>query len=92
MAKTIKVVDLIEKVNRKNRVSTCSPDVRAGWNDLLATVLMDTNNYAGFRWLTASEIPVGEKPGIAGEHPNFTFPDETRKAYFVAKKLCGQNH
>jgi hypothetical protein len=87
MARTIKIAKLIEMVNRSNRDSTCSAGVREGWNSLLGEVLHATDNYAGFGYLSATEVPKGEEPGIAGTTPNCVFPDETRRRYIVHRRL-----
>jgi hypothetical protein len=87
---TIKVSDLIANVNGRNAKSTCHPDMRSGWNDLLEDVLFATDNYSGFGYLTAAQVPAGEKPGIAGEPGNFTHPDETRRIYYTDARLTGR--
>jgi hypothetical protein len=84
MAKTIKVVDIIARVNARNRCSTCPAETRQGWNSLLEEILAATDNYAGFGFLNENEIPQGEKPGIAG---NGTFPDESRRTYCIHPRL-----
>ncbi len=89
MTKTIKVADLIAEVNRRNRESTCSPEARNGWNNLLEGFLHATDNYNGFGYLKAGEVPAGELPGIKGEPESFTFPDESRKRYYANPRLTG---
>jgi hypothetical protein len=84
MAKTIKVVDIIARVNARNRCSTCPAETRQGWNSLLEEVLAATDNYAGFGYLKETEVPRGEQPGIAG---NGTFPDESRRTYCIHPRL-----
>ena len=39
MKKTIRIANLIALVNEHNRLSTCTPDVRHGWNAILEVVL-----------------------------------------------------
>ena len=87
MAKTIKVVDLIARVNARNRCSTCPAEARKGWNSLLEEVLAATDNYAGFGYLKETEVPRGEQPGIAGTSPDCTFPDDTRRSYCIHPRL-----
>lgn len=86
--KTFEVADLLEKINHRNMTSTCSSEVRDGWNSIMEEVLMRTNNYAGFSYLTAKEVPNGMLPGIAQEVDGTNmFPDETRKMFYVASNL-----
>jgi hypothetical protein len=84
MAKTIKVVDVIARVNACNRCSTCPAEVRRGWNSLLEEILAATDSYAGFGYLKETEVPRGEQPGITG---NGTFPDESRRTYCIHPRL-----
>jgi len=84
VVKSIKVAALVESVNYRNRVSTCDPRVRNGWNVLLEEVLAATGNYAGFSYLTAKELEesaIGHLPGITtGVEPPI-FLDPTRRQY-----------
>jgi len=48
MRKTIKVVDLIEEVNCRNRISACDPEVRRGWNSFAEGFLLRCDAYVGF--------------------------------------------
>lgn len=48
--KTIDVQMLKDIVNRRNKNSTCAPDIREGWNSLLEEALNKTGNYKGFRY------------------------------------------
>jgi hypothetical protein len=86
--KTIDVLFLLDKVNDRNRLSTCPADIREGWNSLLEEVLHSTGNYAGFGYLSANDVPEGEKPGISHDG-DFTprFPDETRRVYYTSPSL-----
>lgn len=79
--KTVKVADLIAKVNHLNRVSTCSPETRQGWNTLLGGMLHSIGRYAGFSYLTDKDVPAGEEPGIRFGGGGREFPDETRREY-----------
>lgn len=90
--KTLEIRALVETVNRRNRESTCTEDVRRGWNSLLETVLHGAGVYAGFGYLGAADVPEGEKPGIIwhGEPAETTkreFPDETRREYYFDAAL-----
>lgn len=94
--KNIAVQRLIESVNAQNAGSTCSPEVRAGWNSLLENVLHETGNYRGFSYLNEFEVPKGQLPGIRLVSPvqwNHDgskiiaqavreFPDESRRRYY----------
>ena len=80
--KTVTIRELVERVNRLNRESTCKPDMRHGWNHLLEDVLHDANAYKGYGYYPAQDLPPGQKPGITGEAPNFQFPDESRRFYY----------
>lgn len=79
--KTIKIADLIARVNMRNRLSTCAPAVRTGWILLLEEVLHEANVYSGYSYLTAENVPAGQLPGVTGEPGTFTFPDESRRHY-----------
>jgi len=59
--KTVKIVDLIDSVNRRNRDSTCDDTIRAGWNSLLEEMLSVTDTYAGFRFMNADEVVDGDE-------------------------------
>ena len=86
--KTMSVKDLLEKVNGVIRWSICDPLGRQGMISVLNSVLHDTGNYKGFRYLEEGEIPVGQRPGIRwvdtgeGLTASFENTDATRVAYF----------
>jgi len=65
--KTVNVRNLIEKVNHKNKVSTCDPLVRQGWNSLLEDILHQTDNYNGFNYYYESDLAPNTTPGIRTE-------------------------
>lgn len=96
--KTVDVAALVAKVNERNRLSFCAPAVREGWNDLVETILMETGNYNGFRYLTANEVLRGQAPGIntvdntlrfdgdgLQKDERFAGCDDTRREYFIVK-------
>ena len=85
--RTVSVKALIETVNLRNRSSTCGPQEREGWNSLLETVLHASNVYSGFSYLSKSEVPAGQAPGIVPEGDGYVFPDETRRAYHFHRAL-----
>jgi hypothetical protein len=88
--KTVKLSDIIDSVNRKNMYSTCSPEIRQGWNAMLADILHQANSYAGFGYYTQDQVPEGHEPGIIrnDDMPCLNqFPDETRRFYYYARHL-----
>jgi len=87
MRQTVKIRDLIERVNSRNRNSTCEADCRWGWNSLLEEVLMANNTYAGFRYLEKREVPAGFDPGLSDVGDRRRFPDPSRVEYLVHSKL-----
>lgn len=83
MAKKKVDVDQIKKfVNNANRKSTVSSDWREGMNMVLEEILHNAGCYRGFFYLTPSEVPEGQKPGVIGGNDGPVFPDETRRVYF----------
>jgi hypothetical protein len=87
MKKTVRIADLVALVNEHNRVSTCAPDIRNGWNALLEEVLHAADAYRGFGYLSAGDVPAGHAAGMIGEVGNFSFPDESRRCYALALDL-----
>jgi len=86
--KTFKVLDLVNSVNERLRVSTCSPEARHGMCSLVEEVLHSTGNYDGFRYLNVGEVPRGHLPGVraagideVNDRTIWEFPDETRRQY-----------
>ena len=79
--KTISIDRLVALVNEHNKVSTCRPEIRTGWNALLEEVLMQTDTYGGYNYLTQAEVPAGHEPGVTGKVGCFSFPDESRRRY-----------
>jgi len=82
--KTAVIEDIIAMVNERNRTSTCEPAIRDGGNSLLEKILMDNNRYNGFGYLTVDEVPEGHQPGRIRIEGKNTFPDETRRFYFMS--------
>jgi hypothetical protein len=87
---TVSIKGLIEQVNAQNRLSTCAPQVREGWNSILEGVLHAGNVYAGFGYLTHAEVPSGHPAGIVHEDDGVVFPDETRRYYIIHRALKGE--
>lgn len=82
--KTLNVSDFKDMINGYLATSVCNDDVRQGMIEALTTVLHSTDNYKGFRYLQADEVPVGQMPGIRwiGDKADFTDADRTRVHYF----------
>lgn len=87
--KTVSVAWLLHKANTFNRLSTGedSKGFRMGHNSFISTILQETGNYAGFRYLVDSEVPVGEKPGMVLKQEGNEFPDESRREYYVSRHI-----
>ena len=91
--KTLDIAKFTAQINQVLADSTCSADHRRGLMAALETVLHDTGNYRGFRYLTHTEVPVGHKPGINvspldGQHLKeldacFADTDNTRVGYYI---------
>ncbi len=65
--KTFDIAELLYTVNSRNAGSTCSPDVRQGWNSLLETVLHGADLYNGYGYLEQKDLKgsaVNSRPGI----------------------------
>ena len=75
--KTFEVRKLVEEVNRRLALSTCSDAERLTLCSLLERILFDTNNYAGFGYL---DLPNGGPfvPGVT---------NESRRHYFLRRGL-----
>jgi hypothetical protein len=89
--KTFDVNQVVLKVNEMLAISTCSPEVRQGAMNVLETVLHETGNYRGFRYLLQGEVPAGELPGVNYKDgqlcdmpERFENTDRTRAYYFFA--------
>jgi len=85
--RTCHIAELIEDVNHRNRVSTCAPEVRDGWNALLESIMHAANVYAGWRHLNRREVPAGKLPGVEGDPGERRFPDESRRVYYCHRTL-----
>jgi hypothetical protein len=100
--KTIKVKELIEQVNLINKNSTMSPKERGSINLFLESILLDCDVYVGFGYYTRQDVPAGEQPGIVWTNenktvwsdshdpeatPNPVFPDDSRRRYYISRKL-----
>jgi hypothetical protein len=86
--------EVVDKANGILARSTCKADERKGVIVLVNSLLMDCDNYGGFRYLDATEVPPGQEPGIipgyndAGERDNTKnkYPDETRVQFLIKKR------
>lgn len=86
--KTIAINTLVDDVNRMLRDSTCTADVRLGMCAVLENMLHETENYDGYQYLTADEVPRGHLPGIdrSKTFEEKRFPDESRRKYSCKTK------
>jgi hypothetical protein len=86
MSKTINVAKVKDRINELVAKSTCSPDIRQGALNVLEWMLHETDNYNGYKFLEAADVPEGEKPGVVVNHQtnthNFVGCDSTRVKYF----------
>ena len=89
--KTVKIVALVKEVNFMLATSACPKETREGMITVLESALMMTGNYRGFRYLSETEVPVFEKPGIRlndealrsdDATAKFKDTDHTRVVYF----------
>ena len=80
--KTVGVEAIVDQVNASLKESTCSADVRLGMCTVVEQVLMASNNYAGFRYLDATEVPSGQLPGVIRATNDIV--DDSRRQYFYA--------
>jgi hypothetical protein len=62
--KTFSVAQALFDINQKNQLSTCSAEVRQGWNSMIETILMAAEVYTGFGYLRSPDLPTGQKAGI----------------------------
>ena len=88
MRKTVRLADVAEKVNARNRKSTCSAEVRDGWNSVLEDMLMEADAYLGFQYLEAEDVPDGHLPGIVRDGNGAAeYPDGSRVRYIISSSL-----
>ena len=84
--KTLSVAKLVKKYNDVLLQSTCTAQERQGMIYVVESVLFETDNYKGFRYLSKDEVPGGCVPGIhfdeKGE-PIFVDTDSTRRKYYI---------
>lgn len=85
--KTVEIQPILDSVNIFLKESTDSSDRRQGNIDVINQVLFVSGNYAGFRYLTESEVPEDQLPGIrmssvVGVPPSFENTDSTRVHFF----------
>ena len=93
MKKTVKIIDIIEKVNAIN-ANTFDSDkgYREGQSTLLECILHGAGCYCGFTYLSANDL--GEHAnsvGIREQYPdgtwNFIDTDRSRVKYFIHHSL-----
>lgn len=80
--KTVAVTEAVAVANRMLANSTGTG--RQGIIVLIETLLHESGNYRGFRYLEAHEVPAGQLPGIIPGETNAEnqYPDDTRRAYY----------
>ena len=93
MKKTVKIIDIIERVNAVN-ANTFDYDkgYREGQSSLLESILHDAECYCGFTYLSANDL--GDNAisvGIREQYPdgtwNFNDTDRTRVKYHIHHNL-----
>lgn len=85
MRKTIKVEDFKNTINAMLKDTVCPEDVRRGLIASLESVLLETGNYNGFKYLLEHEVPEGQLPGINYEvntSGNFVPCEDYNKRFF----------
>lgn len=93
---TVRVCDILELVNRRNRTGTQTPEQREGANCLLESILHETGNYNGFGYLGACSVPPGFWPGIhfrmveGLRRPDFDDTDASRVTFYASDALAAQ--
>ena len=83
--KTFEVAALKKMINVSLADSSSTPEAREALATVLSSMLMGTNNYAGFRYLTENEVPKEQLPGIrsgGNHHEWFVNVDRSRVYYF----------
>ena len=93
MKKTVKIIDIIEKVNAIN-ANTFDSDkgYREGQSALLECILHDAGCYCGLTYLSANDLgenaqSVGIREQRADGTWNFKDTDRTRVKYYIHYKL-----
>ena len=83
--KTIDVEFVVEQANAFLRTSANERgDARRAIMTIAETVLHDTGNYRGFRYLRTGDVPEGHSIGIIfdPDDGNHEYPDVTRVQYY----------
>lgn len=89
--KTFNVEKFVTTINEFLQESTCGPDVRRGMIVSIETVLHETDNYGGFRYLSSQDLPDGVLPGVRYDSNGNLLPypdrfidtDDTRRRYYL---------
>jgi hypothetical protein len=74
--KTVKVKDLINRVNKMLDISTCSQEIRYGMIAVLETVLHDTGTYVGYNHILEGQICSSKEQ-----------PDDSRRHYYISRNI-----
>ena len=75
----------IRYLSQENSFEGIDAEFRKGVMAMIEAVLMETDNYKGYRYLELAEVPTGCTPGIRrdrGEEKQFENTDRTRVRYF----------
>ncbi len=75
--KTVKVADLLERANRMLAAPGSTREGRVAVSVFIESILHETRNYAGFRYLDMD----------MGADGQWTWGDDTRREYFAAKGI-----
>ena len=76
---------VVSKANQYMRADMGSREGRQMLHTFVGALLMETNNYRGFRYLCHHEVPPGQLPGIlfdtTGEQQH-KYPDDSRINFY----------
>lgn len=77
--KTISIEALKSKINKMLAESVNDKAEREGMIAVIENVLIETDNYKGYRYLREDEVPAFALPGIRLSNEAFKDPDPTAK-------------
>ena len=83
MKKTIKVSELVDQANKSFRDSKNEwREQRRAIQTFVETILHETGNYNGFRYLSEKESHAGHTYGVEWIENEPRFPDDSRIAFY----------
>jgi hypothetical protein len=82
------VYEVIDRINWLLANSSGDPAYREGMIEIGQTILHNTNNYMGFRYLGIKEVPEGQKPGIRHAPNGDMLPYEERFQNTDQTRIC----